>query len=80
MNQESICKERFDETMEQLNQFMDSHNFPPEMRQRLIGFYMLKFPTKRQCHLYLCCMCSIGDFALRGSMLAFHVALRLAGA
>ena len=46
LTKESNCKERFDETIEQLNQFMDAHNFPPEMRQRLTGFYILKFPTK----------------------------------
>jgi hypothetical protein len=36
----------FDETMEQLNQFIDARNFPPDLSQRLKGFFMLKFPTK----------------------------------
>jgi hypothetical protein len=46
LTKESNCKEMFDETMEQLNQFIDARNFPPDLSQRLKGFFMLKFPTK----------------------------------
>ncbi len=46
MTKESNGKEMFDRTMEQLHQFMDARNLPPDLRERLKRFYMLKFPTK----------------------------------
>jgi len=38
-------QERFDDLIDEVGQFLDSRNIPQQVRQKILNFYMLRFPT-----------------------------------
>lgn len=47
LTKKSACEERFHDLMEDLETFMETRNFPTELRARVIDFYKVKYPGKR---------------------------------
>ena len=42
----SSCVQKFETTLDELNEYMEARDFPSALKERLRSFYMLKFPTK----------------------------------
>ena len=47
LSAKSHCVSRFNQKIEELDEFIKSRDMPHEMRKKLRSFYMLKFPTMR---------------------------------
>ena len=43
----AACKVRFTDKLEELTEFMNARDLPPDLREMIRGFYMLKFPTMK---------------------------------